>query len=127
MRPPRNATARRHVRDTTIHHLNQKPNAEKKVRRDLAHRNKNSNRYQSNNLRMGVIKEVAAENSSNCSRRSNERDRAVHARRCLRDVGTNTDEKIKEKVFDMAQSIFNVVAKYMEEEHVGDDMHPAAM
>src|SRR5207253_9912397 len=62
-----------------------------------------------------------------CAARSNARQDSFGVEDRVDDPGAKSAEQIKQKVSEMAQAVFNVVAENPQVPHVADQVQPAAM
>ena len=71
--------------------------------------------------------DITAKDARDRTRRTKHRDDRIWRHQHFSQSRGKTTQQIKDKVTDMAEQVFDIVAKYPEKQHVSADMGPSAM
>jgi hypothetical protein len=114
-------------RSCSVEELHDEPEPQHDESRNLNDLDEYKNRYESQNTRAGVRDKISAQHSGNGAAGADAGDGHVVVQYRMDNPCAQSAEKIKYEVPEMAQTIFDVVAKYPQVPHVPDQVKPSAM
>lgn len=120
-------TAAAHIGADAVEYLHRKPNAEHDPSRYGDDADKDHEENEDIDAGLGVKQEIAAHQPRNGTGRADGRDGGLRIESKLREIRSNTRDKVELEEGDMPHRVLKVIAKYPQKQHVTCKVHKACV